>query len=105
MTRRRELLDQIRQQRKELDELYDKLHRSIMIQEIWPEAFANDCKCAPVLLGTNYPIGATMPPFVKPFPPPYARVRKITRTFFRRSDGVEYDVDPEVFMSMYGEKK
>ena len=86
---------------KQLDELYEHLGCSLVIQEIWPEAFAEDCSCSPILIGTNWPKGGTIPLNATKYPPPYHRVRKISRTFLRRSDGVEEDISTGSFFRIF----
>jgi len=46
-------MTQLRTDHAKLDKLYIELMRTIRVRELWPEAFANKCKCSPRLVGTN----------------------------------------------------
>jgi hypothetical protein len=89
--------------RKQLAQLTKQLGHSLRIAEIWPRAFENGQKCSPILTGINWPEGS-LTPFMssgRTYPEPYHRVRKITRTFLRREDGLEKDITPEDFFSIF----
>jgi len=90
--------------KQQLDELYEHLGSSLVIQEIWPEAFAEDCRCSPILIGTNWSKGGTIPLNATKYPPPYHRVRKISRTFLRRSDGIEKDISTRSFFRIFNNR-
>ena len=96
-----EILEEIQRLREEQGKLLEALPRSIQIKKIWPEAFEGGCTCAPILTGTSWPNGARIPPFTPTYPEPYERVRTITRTYLRRSDGVEKEISPVEFFSIY----
>lgn len=104
MDRALELINEIGRLREEQGKLLKALPRSIRIKQIWPEAFLGGCTCAPILTGTNHPRGSKMPAFLKKgYPAPYENVRKISRTYLRRSDGVEKDITEEEFFSIFRE--
>ena len=86
----------------EVSKLYEKLGRALRIEEVWPDAFLDGCRCSPILIGTNYPDGVRIPAEQR-YPAPYHRVRDIKRTFLRRSDGVEHDITPEKLFWIFAE--
>jgi len=86
----------------EVSKLYEQLGRALRIEEVWPDAFLDGCRCSPILVGTNYPNGFRIDPSIR-YPAPYHRVREITRTFLRRSDEVEYDITPEELFWIFAE--
>jgi hypothetical protein len=101
MATKSEIFAKISQARQELNTLYTHLGHSLRIQELWPDAFLGDCKCTPILSGIDWPRGYIIPYTTQGYPTPYHRVRSIKRTCLRRSDGVEYDVTPEEFFSIF----
>jgi hypothetical protein len=77
-------------------ELIAALPRAIRIMEIWPEAFENENKCKPVLVGIDHPRRPAQPAY----PAPYEKVRSIKRTYLKREDGVEKDITEAEFFSI-----
>lgn len=100
--RAREIIEEISELRAQQAKLLEALPRSMQIQKLWPEAFADNCTCAPVLTGINFPRGGKIPQFLRKYPPPYENLRSVKRTYLRRSDGVEKDITEEEFFSIYG---
>lgn len=90
-----ERLEELERLHAESGKLLEQLPRSIRIKEVWPEAFAHNCSCSPILTGTTYPWGTVS--FMRKYPNPYDRVREIHRTFLRRSDNVEKDISVKDF--------
>jgi len=85
----------------EVGELYKKLDRSIRIQELWPDAFADGLTCTPILVGKNFSRPAQSAPDTTSYPEPYHNVREVVQTFLRRSDGRTYRLNTANFMSIF----
>lgn len=99
-TRTQSILDEIDTLRHEQTKLYGHLRRSLQIARLWPDAFKDKQTCQPVLIGTNA-FDRSIISKAKAYPPPFENVKTIKRTFLRRQDGVEKDLTPEEFFSIF----
>jgi len=96
-----EIREDLDRQHREVGELYKKLDKSLRIQTLWPDAFADGQTCTPILIGFDFPRPAPAASGSRKYPDPYHNVQKVKECYLERSDGVRWNLTTEEFMSIY----
>ncbi len=91
-----ELADSIARKEARAAELARELAGSLRVRAVWPDAFANGCSvtlCATEVMRTMQQYRADVKRNPDAHPP-------LKRAFFRRSDGVEFDITSDQFWQL-----